>query len=227
MRTDISQGSAAPPRSPLLLTLSLLLLISGCAAALIIFWPAEPPPQPATHRPTKLEMTPFAWPGVRQPPTRPAAEVDVPGDAAVIGVSAGGKHRAYLIQGVERRLPAVVNDLLEDTPVTVTYCEQTGHARVFTADAHGAPLNIGLGGLGKRMLLRLPKGSYWQDDVEPTNAEGEPFPYRDLAFELMSWKRWRELHPDTDIYVGDLPPAAQTTAMPAPMLKPPVGKARE
>jgi len=227
MRADASKGSAAPPRSPLLVTVSLLLLISGCAAALIIFWPAEPPPQPATRRPMKLEMTPFFWPGVRQPPARSAAEVDVPGEAAIIGVSAGGRHRAYLIEGVDRRLPAIVNDLLADIPVTVTYFEPTGHARVFTANARGEPLNIALGGLGKRMLLRLPQGSYWQDDVEPTTPEVEPFPYGDLAFEVMSWKRWRELHPDTDIYVGDLPPGPKTTVMPAPMFKPAVGKARE
>src|SRR5262245_54789227 len=90
--------------------------------------------------------TPFIMPGVIRPPVQPAAAAQLPDDAPVVGVLAGDTPRAYLVSALSKMTQHVINDVLADTPVTVTYCDRTDCVRVYTADTPGAPLAIDLGG---------------------------------------------------------------------------------
>src|SRR5262245_25320643 len=62
--------------------------------------------------------TPFLWRGVSRPATVPAAQANVPDEAEILGVSAGGKHRAYEVSVMKAMIRHVVNDLLGGVPIT-------------------------------------------------------------------------------------------------------------
>lgn len=145
--------------------------------------------------------TPFLVEGIRQPPTLPADEARVDEQAGVIGVSAGGRYRAYLTRAFEDASSHVVNDLVGDVPVSVTHCDQTRSTRVFTTDKRGTVIELMTGGWeNNEMSLRLNDVHYAQ-----TSAE---IPLADVPFEATTWGEWKAAHPDTDVYVGegDAPP---------------------
>jgi hypothetical protein len=151
-------------------------------------------------------------PGIRQPSALPAGSAHLRDNTEVIGVSASGRHRAYVIDALVRRERHVVNDQLGGAPVTVTYCDRTNCARVFTEPRGGGPLEVAGGGwIGRYeegcMLLRIGPDRYRQDTGLPLAKGAPPFPYARAEFVRTTWKQWREAHPDTDVYVGE-PPSA-------------------
>jgi hypothetical protein len=160
--------------------------------------PLSPPPTGG-----KLS-TPFFVRGLQRPDAQPAASAAVPDEAEVLGVSAGGRHRAYLVTALSRIGSHVVNDVLGDVPVTVTFCDRSQCARVFTGTERSSPLPIDLGGiLEDDMLLKSGDGFYHQISGKRTDGrEDAPFPYPSHPFLRTSWKEWKEAHPDTDIFLG-------------------------
>jgi hypothetical protein len=150
---------------------------------------------------------------IQQPPAVPAASADLKEDVEVVGVSAGGRHRAFLISTLGTVRSHVVNDLLAGQPVTVTYCSRTECIRVFTGPT-GEPLDVAVGGWDNRegrqgLILRIGSKLYRQDTLgRAEDGPAAPFPYPDADYERTTWGRWREAHPDTDVYVGVTSPDA-------------------
>jgi Protein of unknown function (DUF3179) len=150
-----------------------------------------------------MMMTPFIMPGQYQPPTVPAEVAELDDDEEVIGISVNGRHRAYRLRAMASITCHVINDLFDDTPVSVTYCDQNECVRAFTGDPDGDSLPIMLGGRARRMVLRVGNSFYFQDDVEPFNHKRmPPFPYPNYPYERTTWKKWRDAHPDTDVFVA-------------------------
>src|SRR5262249_58636248 len=98
--------------------------------------------------------TPFVWRGIRPPPVQAAAAAQLPDDAPVAGVVAGGQARAYLLTAMTGLTAHVVNDLVGGTPVTVTYCDRTDCLCGFTADTPGQPLEVNVGGWAGKLMLK-------------------------------------------------------------------------
>jgi hypothetical protein len=150
----------------------------------------------------------FHFSGLRQPAARAPADADLPDDAEVIGVSAGGRARAYLVKALAG-LPTnhVVNDLVGGCAVTVTFCDRKGCARVYGGGRAEVPLDLGVGGyVNQGLSLRLGDAAYSQETGECVDpGGGPPLPYEQFPSERTTWKAWREAHPDTDVYVGDVP----------------------
>ncbi|HUG93249.1 MAG TPA: DUF3179 domain-containing (seleno)protein [Planctomycetaceae bacterium] len=139
--------------------------------------------------------TPFILPGVTQPFAFPADQADLADDARVIGVSAGGRHRAYSITAMSAVGNHVINDLFNDVPVTVTYCDYTDWSRVLTCQERGAPIDLWLGGrTGGEVSLRYQDNHY--------RHSGQDLPLDDHPYVVTTWKEWREAHPDTDVFLG-------------------------
>jgi hypothetical protein len=121
-------------------------------------------------------------------------------------VTAGGKHRAYLVSAFTGPTRLIVNDLLGDVPVTVTCAERTKRCRVFTGGERGRPLGINLAGwLDGKMVLSAGKQVYVQESGKCLNPSGPPFPFAELPAERTTWKAWKEAHPDTTVYAGGAP----------------------
>ena len=163
---------------------------------------------------------PWITAGIIKPQTEPADTDKILPDKKVIGVVLESKARAYLLDafdGVER---TVVNDVIDGTPVSITYYpmesvdnEPEKRVRVFF-DKHGSQaLMMGLMGTeqGKMRIYCQEKGyfqlgsevSVWHD----TNQDGkedpdEMFQLSDLEFEVVDWGDWKKDHPETDVYLG-------------------------
>jgi hypothetical protein len=134
--------------------------------------------------------------GLYRPPIELAAQARIIDEARVIGVSVKGHHRAYRVTALCDPRGTVVNDVIEDVPVTVTYNHWNGTIRVFTKDevAH-EPLEIGIRGWNNGLLLLEVDGQVVAQDSGELNLER-------LDVEAVSWKKWKAAHPDTDIYTG-------------------------
>jgi hypothetical protein len=144
--------------------------------------------------------------GLRPPaPGVPAASAPVPDHAKVLGVSVGGKHRAYpllaLSRGPENH---IVNDRVGDAPITVTFCDLCDCAQVLTGDAgERGRLDVTAAGVDATgMFLEVDGRQYHQDSLQPVSPESPAFPYRRYPFERTTWGRWKAEHPDTDVFLG-------------------------
>jgi len=139
------------------------------------------------------------------PETLPSSDTNIAPDTSVIGVTVGGKHRAYSLSALGGVSEHVVNDMLAGRPVSVTYCTRTGCVRVFT-QSNGQRLRLAVGGWydkagEKQMVLRDGTGRYFQENGRSMSS-GEPLPYQQLDYQLTTWGEWRKAHPDTDVYTG-------------------------
>ena len=141
---------------------------------------------------------------VVRPPTVPAASADLVDDEEVIGVEAGGYHRAYTLKAL--RLPRfhIVNDLIGGVPVSVTYCNITDCTRVYTSRGD-APLAITQAGLTEgEMLIRIGGVDYEHRTgrVIGASPSAPAFPYELSPFTRTTWGEWKRRHPGTDLYRG-------------------------
>lgn len=177
-----------------------LLTVAGVLVALLR-WASGPSADGASEP----EYTLLDKPPVGPPTAVSAAESDIPGTAVVIGVSAGGRHRAYLLDILAPVDAHVLNDLVGDCPVTVSYCDKSEKVAVFTGPATGRPLEVAVGGWVGRgpagcLLLRDGTTRYRQDTGMAVLSDPDArLPYQRLQFELTSWGAWRAAHPDTDV----------------------------
>lgn len=160
--------------------------------------PKSPPPMAAGTMPT-----PWMAPGVRRPAVRSAADAGLADSAPVVGVVIAGKARAYSLAAMSSMSRHIVNDLVGEVPVTVTYCDLHRCLRVFTDEEKRDALEMSQAGRGTDGLLVMYGGmSYSQATGQPPVAGAPPLPLRTLPHEEMTWKAWREKHPETEVYTG-------------------------
>jgi hypothetical protein len=135
--------------------------------------------------------------GIREAETVPASQVQLTDETQVIGITAGGKHRAYALDAFTRATAQLVNDLVGEVPVTVTYCIKANRHKAFSSDQRGAPLDVRLlnGDVQDDVALRIGEDSFSQ------KSSKLPPPLKELAATRTTWKEWKQAHPDTDIYV--------------------------
>jgi len=146
---------------------------------------------------------------VRMPRMRRAADVTLADETTVVGVVVAGKPRAYNLGVFRWPNYCVINDLINDIPITVAYHEAEKTVRVYTDRYRGSPLELensghistdGKGGEMK-MMLNIREVFYLQESGEPADKSDPTI--KKLAtypFEQMSWKEWKEAHPSTEIY---------------------------
>ncbi len=163
---------------------------------------------------------PWITAGIIKPQTEPADTEKIQPNKKVIGIVLESKARAYLLDAFDSVERTVLNDVIEGTPLTITYYpmesvdnEPETRVRVFV-DKHGnEALVMGLMGTeqGKMKIYCQEKAyfqmgskvSVWHD----TNEDGEEdpdeiFPLSDFEFEVMAWGDWKKSHPETDVYLG-------------------------
>jgi hypothetical protein len=145
--------------------------------------------------------------GVHGPPTVPAEAAKLSGDDDVIGVEVNGKARAYTVRALSRVMQHIVNDELGGVPISVTYCDLDRCTRVYTSHRRSEPLDIALTGFlaRKGMILKIEGVDYQQQSGDPTEPgpHVRPFPYEDQLWVRTTWRQWKQLHPETDVYIGE------------------------
>jgi hypothetical protein len=169
-----------------------LSLVAGCS---------DPPPAPTKRGDGSGDSRQPAPPPdrVNRPPTVPAAEAPLADDQVVLGVVVGDKARAYRLNAFKFIAYHVVNDVIDQTAVTVTYCDRDSCLRGFAADGD-EPLPIGVGGFREGLLLRVGNSHFVQKTGK--TADGKELPYRAMPVERTTWGEWKRAHPNTDVYIG-------------------------
>jgi hypothetical protein len=141
-------------------------------------------------------------------------------DTPVIGVSMNGRHRAYALSDLWRPADHVLNDMWDDVPVTVTFCNLGNCVRSYTGNLRNETLRIQNGGANplrpRTMLLKVGNTSYEQEtgvpvstpNSPPSDGTPTPFPFETTPSERTTWGEWKAKHPDTEARVaGRLYPA--------------------
>lgn len=147
----------------------------------------------------------FEMSGLRIPPVLPAATSKIADRDEVIGVVVNGKPRAYWLKALKYPPWHIVNDMVADVPVSVTYCDRTNCIQVYTDRQGSAPLDVNLGGLyGKEMIVKIGPVLYYQASGKPFDpAVSTPaLPYADQPWERTTWRDWKQRHPETDVFIG-------------------------
>jgi hypothetical protein len=162
----------------------------------------------------------FGLPGIVAPPIKPASSATTQGDAEVVGVDVKGHYRAYCISEMQTPFTHVINDIIDRVAVTVTFCNRSSCARVFTKpDELDRPLDVGVGGFSDgQMLLHVGSGNFSQNSPD--------VPLQDLEFERTTWEKWKRAHPDTDICTGLDPAGSWQTRSATPDVTDPRGARR-
>src|SRR6266849_4890711 len=137
----------------------------GLGVALFVFWVLKPAtdqrvPHETKDAPAEEERdVVLIFPGIHEPVTLAADEAAVPDSAAVVGIEAGGTHRAYLIQAMSTPEKHVVNDLPGGIPVSVAYCKLRDCVTAYTgARPTGERLDLGVYGLFQGRLVLMARG---------------------------------------------------------------------
>jgi hypothetical protein len=141
---------------------------------------------------------------IQTPPAVLPEKAGLNDEDMVLGVSLGGKKRAYWIPALSGKPTAhVVNDRVGGVPITVSYCDRMRCAKVVAGEANNPLLMTAFGGYAQgKMYVRVGDAFYHLDSLKPVRPNAPPFPYKDLEIKPMTWKEWRSQHPDTDVYVG-------------------------
>jgi hypothetical protein len=174
----------------------------------VLSWLQQPidsdQPLQATETRAPFQNTPMIRPGLRMPATIKAHEADLADDESVIGVTADGRHRAYRVKAMRPVDSHVINDLIGDVPVTVTYDDRTDFSQVFVGDTNGRPMNVDMGAYFNGMLVRVGTEMIRQDTGRAMAEPGKEGPQRltIMAHTRTEWKAWRTTFPDTDVYAG-------------------------
>ena len=141
------------------------------------------------------------YPGIYRHDLLTADKVNLAPETAVAGLEVDGQHYAFVLETMVER--HIANLVLDELPISVTYCDLADCVRVFTlppaallAPAVTAPLKFSVGGLDidNRLVLLLDEQRYSQ--------ESKQIPAADYPFDRMRWDQWLKKHPDTLVYLA-------------------------
>lgn len=136
------------------------------------------------------------------------ADVDydsISDDDVVIGVDINGDVRAYPLSILVWH--EIVNDVVGGVPISVTYCPLCYTNQVFERVINGQTVEFGVSGkLYNSNLLMYDRltDSYWsQATGEAVVGELTGTKLEIVPFDVMHWKDWKSLHPDTLVLARD------------------------
>jgi hypothetical protein len=126
-------------------------------------------------------------------------------DDRVLGISIDGDSRAYPLAIMNWH--EIVNDIVADTPVAITFCPLCGTGMAFDARVDERSLNFGVSGLlyqSDVLLYDRNTESLWSQIMRQAVAG----PYKGALLNMLplahtSWGHWVEQHPDTRVLTRD------------------------
>ncbi len=141
-------------------------------------------------------------PALTSPEMLPAARVGylTPNDR-VVGVSIGGKARAYPLRILNWH--ELINDRVGGVPVLVTYCPLCDSAVVFDRRVDGTAREFGVSGLlYNSNVLMYDRGSRSPSLWSQLAAKAVAGPYvgrslKSVPAELVKWSQWKKTHPNS------------------------------
>jgi hypothetical protein len=149
----------------------------------VVFRPSKPPLQ---------RMRPFS---------AASASRKLRGDELVLGVVVDGVARAYplnMLTGPDRE---IINDVLSDTPIAVTWCHLCHHGAVFRRRVGELTLVFSVSGMlwseNLVMLDNNTKSAWSQIYGKAMQGRLEGTQLERLPATITEWSEWKRIHPDS------------------------------
>ena len=125
----------------------------------------------------------------------PADQIEIGEHHYVTGIVINGKPRAYLEAGMSQPKSHVAYDRLGGQDIAIAFCDRTGDAQAFCGMEEEIR-GIRVGGWRNENMELIIGGNRQPIDAS-TNRLAT------LDFKTVKWAEWKQLHPNTDIYLGD------------------------
>lgn len=120
-------------------------------------------------------------------------------DDVIVGLNLNGESRAYPLSILVWH--EIVNDKLGKTPVAITYCPLCYTTQVFDRTIIGQEVEFGTSGkLYNSNLVMYDRltDSYWSQSLGiAIKGELAGTKLERIPFDVMQWKDWKQLYPDT------------------------------
>jgi hypothetical protein len=124
----------------------LVLLTTAILVVGILTWQSRPPIDSEYHGQVQPEEEDPDTPGGVEPIVQPelvtVQQAELADTEMMIAIEVDGQHRAYLISDLSQPGSHVVNDIVAGLPVSITYCDQTDFARVFSDPRADQPIEL-------------------------------------------------------------------------------------
>ena len=136
----------------------------------------------------------FNIPGIEQPTLQKIEDIDLLDSTPVIGIVVEEDAYAFVVEKMHDPRAHIVNLILNEKAISVTYCNLQDCVRVVTNDSE-MPIPLRLGGLDvdAQLVLLLDGRRYGQ------TSSG--LPLSDHVFSRMNLGEWKQLHPSGMICV--------------------------
>lgn len=133
----------------------------------------------------------------------------------ILGVVVDGHARAYPVADVWNPMDHILHDILADKPVTVAFCNLDNCAQFFVGQEDGEVLSIRNGGADpfrfRKMLISVGGTKYQLDTLDAVVGDkSQAFPYKTEPIQRMTWGKWKEKHPESDVLSRGKVYSAQT-----------------
>jgi hypothetical protein len=142
---------------------------------------------------------PDGIPPVDEPRFLPAGDVPwLSDDEAVVSLSVGDEHRAYPVQVMVWH--EIVNDTVDGTPVSITYCPLCNSALAFDRRLDDRLMTFGTSGklyLSDLVMYDRQTESLWsQIDGQAIAGVQTGAQLERIPVQTVTWAQWREAHPE-------------------------------
>ncbi|MCA9038379.1 MAG: DUF3179 domain-containing protein [Planctomycetaceae bacterium] len=132
---------------------------------------------------------------VHNPPMTAAADADLPEEAMIVGCIVDGKSVAFLMDAMKQPNSAVVNCLVDETPVTIAYCSESDVVRVFSTESLAKTIGMTSNGVVDGSLKVNLDGIIYDHNATD-------LPLTDVDYVRTVWIAWKVEHPETVVYQG-------------------------
>jgi hypothetical protein len=122
-------------------------------------------------------------------------------DDPIIGLEINGETRAYPIKWLRR--PKIVEDVVGDTPLVITYCDPCKEARVFSTEFEGSSLRLIFPNHREHDLMLYDAGGrrlVQQHSGEIIFGPGRGQKLSAVPVRVVPWVTWETLHPNCKVF---------------------------
>jgi hypothetical protein len=129
-------------------------------------------------------------------------------ERSVLGLVVGGAARAYPLTVMTK--VEVINEMIGDRAIAVTYCPLVGRPAVYERSIDGQVVSLGTSGYCYQksfVLYDRATDSLWHPGPDGLKAitgpmAGKVLPLLKESIEQTTWGKWRRRHPETQVVVG-------------------------
>lgn len=137
------------------------------------------------------------YPGIKDVEFKSAADTELKNSETVIGFVVNSQAYAIEQDALVKPENHIVNLVIDEIPISATFCDLSGCSRVFTRDEDGGLIDLRVGGVDMEdeLVLLLDGKRYKQ--------RSSRIPLEDYEFSVLTFGEWKAAHPETKVCEED------------------------